>query len=182
MLKQDELDAALAPARTAMRWGSACALAATALALAVAGPLAGAAALTGGLVGVLAGRSLSMGLASALRIVSGPGLAAGPPRASAGPGASADPGASSEGSGSAQGIEIGDLSADALSPDARRARNKTLVAAFLRYPLLGGIIAFSIMNLGLPAGWLAVGLSAWPVALLAAAWQSGLADVSTHQV
>lgn len=134
MLKQDELDAALAPARSALRWGIACSLAAAAFGMAVDGPRASAAALIGGITGTFAGRSLASGLAAAF----------GRPE------------------------------------DVRGARNRTLLAALLRYPLLGAIFAGSIMLLDLPAAWLAVGVTTWPVSLLAAAWQSQAAESSSR--
>lgn len=52
--------------------------------------------------------------------------------------------------------------------DARGARNRTLASALLRYPLLAGVLALALVVLGLPAEWLAVGLTTWPVALIAA--------------
>jgi len=52
--------------------------------------------------------------------------------------------------------------------DARGARNRTLASALLRYPLLAGILGLALVVLGLPAEWLAVGLTTWPVALIAA--------------
>lgn len=134
MLKQDELEAALAPARSALRWGLTCALAAAAFGMAVEGPRAACAALIGGVAGTFAGRSLASGLAAAF----------GRPE------------------------------------DVRGARNRTLLAALLRYPLLGAIFAGSIMVLDLPAAWMAVGVTAWPASLLAAAWQSQSAESSSR--
>lgn len=62
----------------------------------------------------------------------------------------------------------------AQSPLPEVGRRRAIVGALLRYPLIGFLLYEGIHSFALPIEWLAVGVSAWPLALVAAV----LADAS----
>ncbi len=59
---------------------------------------------------------------------------------------------------------------------AKRARQWALLGAFIRYPLMGGALAIAVMLFELPVGWLAAGVTTWPLGLLIATARAAMAN------
>lgn len=57
----------------------------------------------------------------------------------------------------------------AQAPLPEVGQRRAMVGALLRYPLVGFLLYAGAHELALPVEWMAVGVSAWPVALVSAA-------------